>query len=558
MSSIGSNMMRITGMATGMDTDAMVKAMTANYQYKIDKIDQEKQIMQWKQEMYRDIIKDIKGLQDYFDPISDKYILSESKFNPVKITNSDKNAVGFTASSSAQEGTYKINVTQLAEPAIVKGEEVSAASGLSTKLKDIDVSLSGKTITFTINDKPESVAISDATTIQNVIDEINNNTDIQTQGVTASFDELSKRFIFKTDNNGSAQTLKVKVTDGTIDGSTLLGFTESDAYLAGYTDSGQNAKFTITYPDGRTETDIEQQTNQFTANGITYNLKAAGTGDTTITVEKNDTDSVFNNIKSFIDDYNDIIEKIEGKISVKKQYTYKPLTEEQKKTMNEDDIKKWEDKAKQGILKNDTYLERLMGDLRGVLFDAVYSSKSGGTKNTYHMGIYGDGALGLDTSKDISQKGKIIIKDENKLKEAISNNIEEFTKFFIGKSTTENSSTKYIGTDTYYEDGLFTRMNKILRDYAGDPGIGKDGTSTLKGVLNVYTNKQYDYSITGASSNNTLPDQMYAKTLNIQDLQRQLTAAENRYYTQFAKLESAMNQMNSQMSNFYSQMGISQ
>ncbi|HDK7174852.1 TPA: flagellar filament capping protein FliD [Clostridium botulinum] len=543
------NVNRITGMATGMDTDAMVKAMTANYQAKIDKMGQDKQIIQWKQEFYRDVVKDIKGLQDYFDLTSDKYIMSESKFNPMKVTNSNEAAIGITTSSTAQSGTYKMNVTQLAKSAVIQGVGVNATDGLNTKLTQLDPSLNDKTITFTINGQTiESSKIDANTTIKGLMDDIttkiNGNENLKGK-VQASFDELSKKIVFSTTDTGKDANLSITCSE--------LAFGD---FGAGVASQGKNAEFTITYPDGRSETITEQKTNKFTANGITYNLKTAGSGDVTFTVDKNNTDEIVKNLKNFFNDYNKIISKIEGKLTEKRQFTYKPLTEEQRKAMKEDDIKKWEEKAKQGILKNDDYLEQLMSDLRGNIFERVYNDKAGDNKNALYMGKYGDGALGLDTSREFKERGQIFPVDEEKLKKAIENNIEDFTKFFIGKSTTKNDSDKYIGTDTYYEDGLFTRMDKIIRQYAGDPGMGKDGMSTLKGALNVYANKQYDYSITGTAGKNTMPDKIYSKVLSISTLEKKMAEAQNRYYQKFARLETAMNKINSQMNAMYSQFGM--
>ncbi len=73
-------------MASGIDTDAVVKSMVSNYQAKIDKANQAKQTLQWQQEGYRDIIKGVKGLQDYFDPLSSKYMLSGNSFNTNAVT----------------------------------------------------------------------------------------------------------------------------------------------------------------------------------------------------------------------------------------------------------------------------------------------------------------------------------------------------------------------------------------------------------------------------------------------------------------------------------------
>lgn len=546
-----SNMLRITGMATGLDTDSLVKAMTSNIQSKIDKAAQDEQIAEWKQEMYRDIIKDAKSLQEYFDPLSDKYIMNSNKFNSAQVTNTNESVVGFSASSSAQGGNYKIEVTQLAQAAVVSGGTVTANNGLSTKLTDLGLA-KDSTINFAINGKTVPITVSDTTTIKDVLDTINDDADVKSAGVTASFDELSKKFVFTTDKSGDGLTIALTV-GGTADVS-KLGLNSLT------TTPGQDAKFNVTYPDGRTES-VAQQSNSFTANGVTYSLKSVGTS--SITVEKNNTDGIVDNVKNFINDYNALVDKIQGKLTEKKQYTYKPLTDDQKSSMSDSDIEKWNEQAQQGLLKNDDNLEQLLSDLRGTFFNAVYSDKTDdkttSVKNLYYMGTYGSNALGLDTSSDLDDYGKIQITDESKLKSAISNNIEDFTKFFIGTSSKElGEDEKYIGSETYYEDGLFTRMDKILRNYVGDPGVGTDGTSSLKGTLNIYANKQYDYSISGYSSKNTLPDQIYEQALNITDLQTKLTDAENRYYEKFSQLETTINQLNSQMSSFSSQMGTSQ
>lgn len=689
--SSSTNVTRITGMATGMDTDAMVKAMTANYQNKIDKTSQEAQIVEWKQEAYRDIIKDVKNLQDYFDPLSSKYIMSSNKFNPVKVTNSSESTVGFNASPSAQTGNYKISVGQLAKPAVVQGNAISATATLKTKLVDLSIAKDDE-ITFNINGASPKVKVTDTTTIQDVLDAINNDASVKNEKVTASFDELSKKIVFSTSSSGASTNLSVSVSGGaklglyskiggsaladtttastklegagglgmatgsnvdfTINGKTISVTTDATTTIQNVLDNinsdadiknlgviasfdetskkfvfgtngsgtassinvsvtggtklgldspltvpsvtGQNAKFTLNYPDGRTES-LEQPSNQFTANGITYNLKSTGSSD--ITVAKNDVDSVVNNLKSFITDYNNIIGKIQSKLTEKKQYTYKPLTDEQKKDMKDADIKNWEGKCKQGILKNDSYLENMLTNLRTVFGDGVYSSVDSivpnydpknpdgahregttavkGTKNQFVMGVYGNGALGLDTAKEMADSGKIIIKDETKLRDAIAKDPEAFANFFTQKSSRQLDQLKdakgdplknpdgtlkteeYAGSKKYYEDGIFARLDAITRKYVGDPGIGKDGTSTAKGYLNIFANKQYDFSLTGSAGQNTMPDQIYAKALSVDKLQKKMKEMQDQYYKKFAALETAMNNMNAQLSNFKSQMGIS-
>lgn len=582
------NTMRITGMATGLDTDAMVKAMTANIQNKIDKENQEKQIAQWKQDMYRDIIKDVKGLQDYFDQASSKYILGSNKFNPVNITNSNESIASLSATSTAQAGNYKIDVTTLAQPALLQGNPIEKdKNGVSTtsatKLVDLDVKETS-VLTFTINNqsddtKKPQVTVDSTTTVKDVLDAINNNDDMKSQGITASFDELTKKFIFSTKNSGEASTLSVSLsttnTDtpsdvGKLGLSTLLDTNDKEVKPGDPPVSGKDAKFTLTYPDGRIAKDLTQTSNQFTANGIIFNLKTVGTADVTIT--KNNADAIVDNLKKFTDDYNNLIDKIQGKLTEKKQFSYKPLTDDQKKDMKDADITSWETKAKQGLLKDDDNLENLLGDLKSAFSDNIFTNfdtskgqynQDPASKLSLHVGSFDNKAIGIDTSSDFSNLGKIEIKDPEKLKDAISNHIEEFTQLFIGKSSAslKDLSTglnkQYKGSEKYYEDGIFTRMDNIIRSYAGDPGIGKDGTSTVKGILNIYANKQYDFSMTGYSSQNTLPDQIYGKVRSVTDLAGKLKDAQDRYYKKFSALETAMNNMNSQMNSFKSQMGIS-
>ena len=83
MNTINSN--RITGLATGMDIDEMVTNMITGEQSKVDKAEQKKQTQVWQQEIYRDVIKDVKGLYDkYFSATSSDYILSSKVFSSIR------------------------------------------------------------------------------------------------------------------------------------------------------------------------------------------------------------------------------------------------------------------------------------------------------------------------------------------------------------------------------------------------------------------------------------------------------------------------------------------
>ena len=89
-------------MASGIDTDAVVKSMVSSYQTKIDKANQAQQTLQWKQDSYRTIITGIKGYRNTSIHFQVKYMLSGMTMNINSTTNSDSSKFSATTSSSAK------------------------------------------------------------------------------------------------------------------------------------------------------------------------------------------------------------------------------------------------------------------------------------------------------------------------------------------------------------------------------------------------------------------------------------------------------------------------
>ena len=640
-------LLRISGMASGIDTDAMVKSMVSNYQLKIDKANAAKQTLQWQQEGYRGIIAGIKGLQDYFDPISSKYMLSGNSFNTNSVTNSDSAIVTGAANSSAKAGTYKVDVKQLAEQAKIEGtpqdsmvlvkkmdewrgkeltfdvggkpvklatvtgentmdlvadinSEIAASdlngkmtasyvkegemeyikftkassskdtikliaddnktitdikdttinSGISSTSKlsdlgitsDISFSLSYGTAT---NIESVTINADASTTIEELMEKVNSAT---SGAVTMSIDDTTGKVSFQSKNYGASSSITIN------DDSSDLNL--SNLGITG-TGTGTDAIVAVTAPGQSVATTTTQSSNKFINNGVDFNLLSTGSASSTVT---SNSDTVVSNVKKFIEDYNTILSTINTKLTEKKDKNYAPLTDEQKTSMSDDQIKTWESKAKVGILRKDDYLSSLMTQMRGTLYSPVYSSYDKDNKSTgkvaLNFGNYGTGAIGIETSNVASDVGKLLIKDESKLKNAIENNMDDFKKLFIGTSSSDlGSNESYIGSEKYNEDGIFKRMDNIMKDYVASPGLGKDGNYSTSGYMNIFVNKQYDNSISGTSGKNTLPDQVYNKTLSVSKFQAQLSAASTRYYAKFTALEKAMNMLNSQQSALSSMIG---
>ena len=215
-----------------------------------------------------------------------------------------------------------------------------------------------------------------------------------------------------------------------------------------------------------------------------------------------------------------------------------PLTEEQKADMKEEEIKIWEVKAKEGLIKNDPMLQNMMTSMR----------------NAFYTGVEGAGItlseLGLSTSSDISMRGKIII-DETKLKGALSTRGEQIANIFMKTSTSKSSYNPDMNsTDRSLrnkEEGIFQRINDIFSDYTRTTR----NIAGKKGILIEKAGIKGDFT----EFKNLLTDDMKFKDNAIKAMQKKMADRENRYYSQFAKLEVAMNKLNSQSSWLTQQLG---
>jgi flagellar hook-associated protein 2 len=122
------NPMRLTGLATGMDTASMVKQMMQPYTMRIDKLKQDRQIVQWRQDLYRDVIGNVGSFKrNYFDVLkADKYMLSSNSTSAFAVSGLTDNSVNVRASATAKTGNYEVTVTKLATAAeIVDGKSIN-------------------------------------------------------------------------------------------------------------------------------------------------------------------------------------------------------------------------------------------------------------------------------------------------------------------------------------------------------------------------------------------------------------------------------------------------
>jgi len=408
--------------------------------------------------------------------------LSDIETSVGKTNNTGLEAMGLNNANLSNKVDKSANLT-----------ETNFATPLTTGAGDI--------IQFTING--ETFEFDGAnTSLNEIISTVNNN---QNANVKMMYDELSDKIIVESKDTGA--TAGIEISDVTGNLMQVLG-------LNGASASGSDASITIDMNDGNGPQTISRPTNEFTVNGITYDLKEDYTGDIGFRVE-GDSDELFDKIKGFVEDYNKIVEDINEKLNEKKYYDYKPLTEAQKDELSEKEIEKWEEKAKSGILRSDSMLRSLVSNMR----DIMYQSVDG-------MGIYD---IGIKTSSNYKDAGKLVI-DETKLRDAIEDNPNQIANLF-----------------SKADEGIANKLYDVLEDNVSV----RTNSNGQKGLLLEKAGMLGDRTV----NDNILSDKISSYDDMIADMLDKLTDKENYYYTMFAKMEDALSRMQSQSSFFTSQMG---
>lgn len=466
---------RITGLATGMDIDEMVKGMLTADKSKIDKAEQKKQTEVWQQDTYRGVITDVKGLYDkYFTATSDDYILGSKTFSVINVKSSNSNVITATAGAGADNINYKFKVNKLAEPAKLQGT-VARNKVISTQEEKININ--GKEITIAAN-----------STVDDVIKNINNT--FSDDSVKASYSEMTGKVTIETKETG--EDSKLEFSGALFD---KMGIPTKDNLGQPITEvKGSNSNIEVYDADGTTLLrKIEEKKNSFTIDSITYNVNDTSTELVSMKSTK-DTQNTVDKIKEFITDYNKMTEKIYGLVTEKKDYNYQPLTDDQKDEMSDKEIEDWEKKAKAGILRNDNDLRRFLDNMRNAI-----------------LGQAGLSDIGITGVDGYSKPGQLAL-DEEKLKSALEEDnysvyktvtdaldkMRDVTYSYAGSSSSVFAKKAGIANTASETNNLFTEQIKKQEEYIKD----------LKNKMQEKQEKLYQKFADLESSMNTLNSQM--------------------------------------------------
>lgn len=114
-----SGVTRLTGMVSGMDTDATVKKLIQLEQTKVDRAKQDKQVAEWQKEQYRGVANDIRGFKDeFFDLLKpDMDFRNETMFTMFagKAMEGTAESTAVSIKTTATSNTGTINITEISQ-----------------------------------------------------------------------------------------------------------------------------------------------------------------------------------------------------------------------------------------------------------------------------------------------------------------------------------------------------------------------------------------------------------------------------------------------------------
>lgn len=117
------NKLRMSGLSSGLDTDSMIQSLMKVENARVDKVKQEKQLLEWERDDYRSITNVLRGFKDeYFDVLkTSTNFKSAGAFVAAQASSSDTNILGVTAGSGAAVGSYNVTVAAIAQMAAKTG-----------------------------------------------------------------------------------------------------------------------------------------------------------------------------------------------------------------------------------------------------------------------------------------------------------------------------------------------------------------------------------------------------------------------------------------------------
>jgi len=497
--------LRVGGLASGIDTDAIVKGLMQAARAPVDHLYQQRQVLEWQQQDYREINKALLAFRErVFDMrLQSTYLARQAS--------SDSDAVQVKATANAVPGVYELGIRRLARGITVVSAgqlaEESGESGTVTLAEQFGLAADAQ-ISFTLQGSSQNVdgsyrsatveCLAGEATVYDLVNQIN----AADLGITAAYDAAQNRFAFFSPGTGEQQRLQVVADESAF----LTDCLQLDLPV-GAELRGENAEFTLAGAVYSTPT------NSCTLLGISLTLQKApndwqpGDPELAVTVAvSSDAARVAEQITDFVTAYNDLLQQINAALSAERYTDYPPLTAQQKEEMSEREIELWEEKARSGLLRGDACLGRIVQELRTVM-SSVVAGLDGDYDNLAAIGI---------TTGSYRDGGRLSV-DGDKLLAAAAADPQGLLDLFTKQAASAA------------EKGLAQRLYDCVELGISDLSALCGGTTSFALFDNSYIGRR-----------------LRELDSRIESWEERLQRVEDRYWRQFTAMEQAISTMNAQ------------
>lgn len=249
----------------------------------------------------------------------------------------------------------------------------------------------------------------------------------------------------------------------------------------------------------------------FTINNLTIEALATTGNDEISITTSTDTQGIYDKVKDFLTEYNNIINEMTKLYNADSSKGYDPLTDDEKDSMSDKEIEKWETKIKDSLLRNDTTLSGVMSAMTTAMSQAV---EINGKK--YSLSSFGIHTLGYLNAAKNEQNAYHIDGDED-------------------DTNTSGNADKLMAAISEDPDTVMQFMQQVTTNLYNAIG-DKMKSTTLSSAFTIYNDKQMTTQYTD-----------YTKL--IKEWETKISDKEDYYYKKFSSMESALTKLNSTQSS---------
>lgn len=549
---------------SGLDIESLVKMGMMSKQNQYDKMYQTELKNTWVKEAYSDVHSKLTTFKNDLTTFK-----MQSNMSAMKASSSNNDVVSVTANGAAAAMNHKVEVTAVASNAYMMTNgtisRVDSTKQSSVILSDVmfksiaeDPADSKKVIVTYGDNSTASFDKSEYAIDITLHDE--DGADANTYNVHFSYEDLlngktlndfasafnksganiqggydtaNDSFSLYNKTSGEKNIIGIKANDA--QSAALLNTLKLSNYDAETNSLGPVENFTVGLEtakkgtnasaiiDGKAYSNLE--TNKLTVAGVTYtfNNKSVAGQTSTINVSQ-DTDKIKDYVQKFVDKYNELIDGLTSKLNEEKYSDYKPLTKSQEAEMKQDQIDKWNEKAKSGLLYHDNNIRGIVSALREAVYtpvqavDSKYNSLS---------------AIGITTS---NSSGHLVF-DESKLEKALAADPDCVYQLFASDQ------------DSTYIAGSTNKNNKVTTAQLKEDYKNTGVANRLTNAMTTQLKKVEDY----AGSSKETDDQSYLGKMITQmqnkmsSFQTQMKAYEKLLYKRYDAMEVALSKMGAQL-----------